>query len=519
MKLKDGQQLPTQSEKQPQGLPKSGYQSIAERFVMPLQSSNSSLNPCRSGVLAASIERSRHQWLTEGVFEKYWTKPTKKKGQIELPNPPRDSMTKLGHCSMIIEPHFFDIILYTMKDSRSSTPQPPVNPVTPSMQQYRPTYGAHPNPPIQNTVHKDKGFQSSNQSAFPNPQLTLPPFNEGFAQFGPPGIPSFRPTASPTSSTPTSGSQNMSNNTNNTTPISNADLDSQSTDPVIQMLATRAASDPTLKALMKIVASGKATQTQLQDFQKQIDELNQVLQIRKDPLKSEGPPKGLPPPHTPTATPKSEPTSQARPNSIASVAPTSASSPATNLTTGYTAPNLQTMMTKTEPLNQYYSSIPQFVKPKVPYTPKYEPTALVFEFSAGTGDRFLFPRHSILEYLPGGTQVIASFLITRKGSASTSGTYKPSVEYYQPVTVRLSTSNQRILEPIARILAPIGESREHMEHVMNRMMPAESVFLATQLPRPREIDVEDIEETDVVPVEDIVKTSYDAPSFLVPIVT
>ena len=428
-------------------------------------------------------------------------------------------MTKLGHCSMIIEPHFFEIILYTTKDSRNSTPQPPINQTTP-LQQCRPSYGAHQPPSIQNNLNKDKGFQPSAQSTLPSPQLTLPPFNEGFGQFGPPGIPSFRPAAPPTLSTQTSGARNtLESNNTNTTPVPNADPDSQSTDPVIQMLATRAASDPTLKALMKIVASGKATQTQLQDFQKQIDELNEVLQIRKSPSKSESSTQVPPPPPTPTATPKLESVSQARPNLLSSSAPASTANQVAILTTGYTAPNPQTMMTKTEPLNQYYSSIPQFVKPKVPYTPKYEPTALVFEFSAGTGDRFLFPRHSILEYLPGGTQVIASFLITRKGSTSTSRSYKPSVDYYQPVTVRLSTSNQRILEPITRILAPLSEAREHMEHIVNKMTPAESVFLATQLPRPREIEAEETEETDVAPAEDIIKTSYDAPNFMVPITT
>jgi hypothetical protein len=47
------------------------------------------------------------------------------------------------------------------------------------------------------------------------------------------------------------------------------------------MLATRASSDPELKALMKEVATGKATQEQLKVFQKHIDELGAVIQAQK----------------------------------------------------------------------------------------------------------------------------------------------------------------------------------------------------------------------------------------------
>lgn len=47
------------------------------------------------------------------------------------------------------------------------------------------------------------------------------------------------------------------------------------------MLATRAASDPELKALMKIVASSKATQEQLRIFQGHIDELNAIIRQRE----------------------------------------------------------------------------------------------------------------------------------------------------------------------------------------------------------------------------------------------
>jgi hypothetical protein len=43
------------------------------------------------------------------------------------------------------------------------------------------------------------------------------------------------------------------------------------------MLAARAASDPQLKELMKVVATSKASPEQLKEFQVHIDEFNEVV--------------------------------------------------------------------------------------------------------------------------------------------------------------------------------------------------------------------------------------------------
>lgn len=67
-------------------------------------------------------------------------------------------------------------------------------------------------------------------------------------------------------------------------------------------------------------------------------------------------------------------------------------------------------------------STPQALRSKgPPPVPKPDISAVVFDF--GTGDRYLFPKFSILEYLtaPSGQQVVASFLIVRKGSFSEYG--------------------------------------------------------------------------------------------------
>ena len=109
-------------------------------------------------------------------------------------------------------------------------------------------------------------------------------------------------------------------------------------------------------------------------------------------------------------------------------------------------------------------------------------SAVLFDF--GTGDRYLFPKFSILEFLPSksGQQVVASFLIVRKGSASEYGG-DPALDYYQPVTIRLQTQSGRHLENLARVVAPQDEVRRYMNDVMDNMTRAEYVLLAMRLPR------------------------------------
>lgn len=120
---------------------------------------------------------------------------------------------------------------------------------------------------------------------------------------------------------------------------------------------------------------------------------------------------------------------------------------------------------------------PPVVKPDV--------CAVVFEFAGGNGDRFLFPKFSIVEQVqtPAGPQVIASFLIVRKGSASEYGC-DPTLDYYQPITVRISSSQPKHLEYFPRIVVPQDEARRYMEDIMDNMTRAEYVLLAMRLPKP-----------------------------------
>ncbi|KAG6028836.1 hypothetical protein E4U19_001247 [Claviceps sp. Clav32 group G5] len=128
-------------------------------------------------------------------------------------------------------------------------------------------------------------------------------------------------------------------------------------------------------------------------------------------------------------------------------------------------------------------SNPQALRSKGP-PPVSRPdiSAVVFDF--GSGDRYLFPRFSVLEFLPtkSGQEVVASFLIVRKGSTSEYGG-DPDLDYYQPITIRLHTNSGRHLENLTRVVAPQDEVRRYMDDVMDNMTRAEYVLLAMRLPR------------------------------------
>ncbi|KAH8881683.1 hypothetical protein GQ53DRAFT_469525 [Thozetella sp. PMI_491] len=124
-----GKPLPTVESAQPEDLPAKDYQSIAE-----------------SGVLAESLSRSRHKWISEGIFEKYWTKPSKRKGVVvEDNNPPKESMTKVGQVTITVEPHVFEATMYVVKDPKP--PAPPQAPPQRPVLQYGPPNGVMPPPP------------------------------------------------------------------------------------------------------------------------------------------------------------------------------------------------------------------------------------------------------------------------------------------------------------------------------------------------------------------------------------
>jgi hypothetical protein len=384
-------------------------------------------------------------------------------------NPPKESMTKLGTCTITVEPHIFEASMFAIKDLTPRPPPPPVSqPMYRPIIQYGPPNGMMPPPPppppkqIPQPQPINQAPQRSQDTPMKDSSIPAPP----------PNTPRSNSTPITNGVNGTSHAQAPNANTHppqpppsttNGTPATSA---SKSTDPVIQMLAERAATDPDLKALMRVVANGDATSDELKRFQTHIDELTRLQKARQDsqPAASQNQP---PPPPPPTASVNGTVNTQPPP-STAPPTPTAKTAP-----THSPAPTPQPI----------YQAQPQALRSKGPLpSTKPDITGVVFEFTGGTGDRYLFPKFSILEYLPGG-QVIASFLIVRKGSSSDSPSYDPALDYYQPITIRLYAHQGRQLEALQKIVAPQDEVRRYMDDIMDNMTRAEYVLLAMRLPK------------------------------------
>lgn len=471
--------------------------------------------PPHSGVLALSIERSRQKWLTGGLFERYWAKPSKKRTLVDASNPSKESMTRLGSCSMIIEPHVFEITLYTVKEKNTNHTPPNIqlapqsHPLPPDMR-----YSSFSHVAIYHSAPQGlsgPGPQSHDQERLKSSQPTLPPFKEGFTQFGPQAPPLYHNQfAAPNKKLP---APTLSENGGINGSVLNSTQPQEpkpSPDPVIQMLATRAAADHDLKALMKVVASGNASPEQLETFQNQIDELNDILKSRNQSsqaVKDEGP-NGL--------------QSDQGPSSQLLVSTSTLSNgQMPKATTAYASPKPATTSVKQGLPPQYFSHYTQPPKSKTITPFKPDISAVVFDLG-GSGDRFLFPRFSILEFLSGGTQVIVSFLLIRSGSAAACKgcqSYKETVTYYQPVTMRLSTSHPRNLEPLSRVVAPADEVRRYMNSIFDKMSPAENAFLAIQLPRSLESTSVERGNQHAPQESAVLKAVYSPPSAITPLRT
>lgn len=211
-------------------------------------------------------------------------------------------------------------------------------------------------------------------------------------------------------------------------------------DPLVVLLVKAALEDQKIKDMIRRIADGRPGFTDATDLKEILDRLHRDAK---------------PPPQAPPA-------------------PSPAKQPPNDGVNGH-------MRASHPPTPQQAN--PQALRSKgPPPTPKPDISAVVFDF--GNGDRYLFPKFSILEYLPtpSGQEVVASFLIVRKGSTSEYGG-DPKLDYYQPVTIRISTHTGRYLENLIRVVAPQDEVRRYMDDVMDNMTRAEYVLLAMHLPR------------------------------------
>lgn len=507
VKLRDGRTLPTQPGLQNLDLPFRAYQTVSERFVTLLITFKTNFY---SGVLAASIERSRQRWTTDGIFDRYWSKPSKKKDLSNTPNPAKETMTRLGICSMIIDPHVFEVTLYTVKDAPIGYAPLSVQPPSLSAPQYNPFPPSSTYAPPLYTAPRTAPLPSypPQQHAYPS-QPSLPPFREGFGSFGPQGPPPiYRPPIHPAVPAvhPEVPNSSKSGNAGDGSPQSESS--GPKPDPVIGMLATRAASHPALKALMKVVASGKASPPQLRDFQDHIDELNAVMKSRRSSTETPtsenkpGKPPGTGQEHPPQPLhPSASPTSQWNMTSQGPV---------------YPNPYQVSASIKREPSLQSSPTVAPLVHAKSASYNKADIDSIVFDFG-GMGDRFSFPRFSILEYLYGGTQVIVSFLVIRRGNTAPPGKYKGNMSYYQPVTMRLTSPNPKLLEPLPRIVAPPDEVRQYMNSFFDKLHPAETVYLATRLPRMNDAVENERDQTPIRPDMQLARPVYSPPNSIMPL--
>ncbi|EFQ99825.1 hypothetical protein MGYG_02837 [Nannizzia gypsea CBS 118893] len=480
-KISENQTLPTLPRPQTQGS-LSDYQSYAE-----------------SGVITAALHRSRTRWLHDCLFEKYWTKPSKKKNQPQptFQNPPKDSMTKLGPCTMVIEPHYFDIMLYTVRRPQSQQPNqqqqqksmaqlqytPPSN--SNQFHEYNPRLPAAQAPPNRpsNAVPAPQAPQQPQQQYQHHQQQTLPPpppQPPTQQQRQPPPLPQNPPISQTQKSLSTNPpppgpvhqpppSHPHGHNAPQRPP--NPPPGKPSTDPVIQLLANRAATNPDLRALMRIVADSQADQEQLRAFQAHIDEINAIIASRnsKDSQPNQPPAKPNPPAQqaahpTPTGVAQNQ-----GPTPIASRNPAAPPGPVPyhpqnqhqnphppGILYGPGPPGQQgthpikAKHTQKVPPPHSGSFRPHYSQP-VSQPARIDIKSVVFEFilpagsnNGPTGDRYLFPENMILDFFPGNTTVIASFLAIKK-----IGPPGSSMEFNKKAPVKVRGKKAKLLQTAA----------------------------------------------------------------------
>ena len=412
-----------------------------------------------SGVLGEALRQSSEKWLKSGVFERYWSKYSRKKAGSDVRHVSPKDMVELGPCTIYIKPHILQAKLFGVREPKSESPSPLVtqrplaqrgasNGHTPSnLQASRSAYSESPsrspNPPSQTENVPSAEVKSE-------PQVPKKPYQSDPHHVLPPSQ-----SASPAPPHPIPRAEHHPH-------------PQPSPDPVIQMLAQKAATDPELKELMRIVAQGNGSQEQLRAFQGHIDQLNALL----GPQHPKFHPASTLPPSQASHTAPAQPYHQ----SPASPAPPYQPS----IPNPYRYPSPTTSTTTTTPAHPKKSSTARS-KP----TPTF--SAILIEFCESSHDRYLFPPSSILQSLT-PTSLLASFLITRSGAGACDagsvpgGFYKEGVEYYQPVTARVEVLREGVLEALLRTARSKEDVVRHMAEVMARCMRAEDVGLALRLP-------------------------------------
>jgi hypothetical protein len=287
-------------------------------------------------------------------------------------------------------------------------------------------------------------------------------------------------------------------------------------DPVIRMLATRAASNPELKALMKVVASSKASQEQLKLFQSHIDELNGILRQQQEAEKSQSQENSPAPPQLDGPSDQNGNAATVQTNGTSGSPQSFYVNQAHHAQPGL-PPHQQQTPKKTGPLGPAPYSTQYGHYPQQPKVPMVEPrvTAILLEFNTpassnipASQDRYLFPEYAVLDtpISGAGLEMVCSFFVVQKGSEllsmqSSEGAFegapiggltrwKANEEYYQPVTMTIKTSLHRILETIARAAKPLGEVQDKMKEIMQTKTRVKDEWVVMRLPREKGVNVD-----------------------------
>ncbi|KAF3936577.1 hypothetical protein ABW19_dt0205359 [Dactylella cylindrospora] len=443
--------LPTSTKLQePETLPSREWKSISE-----------------SAVLQTAFDRSRDVWLSGKMFDRYWTKPTKKNAKIvEEINPPKDSMVKIGECMMSIHPHVFEAKLYSIRDREKERQRDLEFQQQQELYQQQmaqmPKY-SHPGRPTNSSKAslQPKVSSTTQANSHANGQTTGQVNGQTNGQTnGQVNGHTNGDTHGHTQQKPPQASKPAHQNGAASPPAT--PQPSNGPDPVIQLLATRASNDPNLKALMRIVASGAANQEQLQAFQAHIDELTPLARA-----------------------------SAAAKAQRAAMSPQSPSSPPP-------APGASSPVNGTAPRAAYHpiqpagpvpgrtpqAAQPVTPRPSVTILPKPKQLSVadrkhldikdvVFEFTIATiGDRYLIPRNSILEYRQKGTQLLLSYLWISEAEKT-----------FQPITITINAPTPKTLEPISRVVESPENVRAYMKDIMSRYTRANHGYLLMRLKR------------------------------------
>jgi hypothetical protein len=429
--LAEGQALPTLPAPQSLELSPHEYQDIQQ-----------------SGVLSASLQRSRAVWIS-GVnfrlFHAFFTPPKKvadrteeDKQNINRQKEIVKNFPLVGEAQLVIEPHTFPIRLYGPKELPRQLPKKQT------------TYGQWPSHAQQSPYQYNSPSAAPYQTPQPRPAQPKPPPP-------PPKAPQPAPQA----------------------------RQAPAPDPVIHMLAQRAGQDPELKAVMKIVAAGQASKEQLEFFQGHINELTSILEKQKAAAKPPPPPPPAPKPvvappppqpvapaqpqqpiqQHPVAKPFAPAIPQAHQPQMAPVQPHHAPYPTTH-SHGYNQP-------------QQYQQ-PQYAPVREPPRTSYRP--LVFEFVEGNGDKFYFPSYSFMEWLNASQGIKFSFLITKmKSKPELAPAAKAKMNAPSTPAPKATPDFPAGASPAATANAPIAVNGDQQPSQMNVSTPA-SIQIATPAP-------------------------------------